>query len=357
MDQMMDNLVTIEQGGATTKFVKDPNGVYCPPPGQALKLVVQQDDTFRLKNNQGIFLDFDSDGRISQWSDAHGNVVDFTYTNGKLTQVAGKIGGSTTSRSLSLTYSGDHITTVTDSASRSISFSYDGNGNLTEYTNPDGNDTTYEYDDVNDGQLTKIFSPVDQVNPLVTTVYDSLGRMKQQVDANNCTYDYYLADYRAEVLEPAQTDPNNVTKRFSTIRWVNGENRTIITKDQLGRQTTAEYDGQLRIGPVVSPLGMSAEFTYDENHNVTEASSLCIPNSEEDPNIYTWSTYDSYENDQGRWFTNVKETIDAAFNTTTYEYDYDGPNYGTKVGNLRKITYPQVDPPGGVLPKNCASLN
>jgi YD repeat-containing protein len=338
MDQMMDNLVTIEQGGATTKFVKDPNGVYCPPPGQALKLVVQQDDTFRLKNNHGIFLDFDSDGRISQWSDAHGNVVEFFYSDGKLTDVVSRIGGSTASRSLSLLYRGDHISSVTDSASRSVSFSYDGNGNLTGYTNPDGNDTTYQYDDVNDGQLTKIFSPVDQVNPLVTIVYDSLGRMKRRIGGDNCcTYDYYFADYRAEVLEPAQTDPNNVTKRFSTIRWVNEENRTIITKDQLGRETTSTYDGQLQVDLVVMASGMSAEYAYDENHNVTQADSIVKPGSS-DPNTYNDYGYDSYVNNEGRWFTPRTTYNDPCDYETTYEYD---PNVGT----LLKITYPAVDPP------------
>jgi YD repeat-containing protein len=338
MDQMMNNLVTVKQGAETAKFVKDPDGTYHAPPGQALKLVVQQDDTFRLKNNRGIFLDFNSDGRISQWNDPHGNVVEFFYSDGKLTDAVSRIGGSTASRSLSFLYSGDRITTVTDSASRSISFSYDGNGNLTGYTNPDGNNTTYQYDDVNDGQLTKIFSPVDQVNPLVTIVYDSLCRMKQRIGGDSCcTYDYYFADYLAEVLEPAQTDPNNITKRFSTVRWVNEQNRTIITKDQLGRETTSTYDGQLQVNLVVSPSGMSAEYAYEENHNVTDANSIVKPGSS-DPNTYRHYGYDSYVNGQGRWFNPRTTYNDPCDYETTYEYD---PNVGT----LLKITYPAVDPP------------
>jgi RHS repeat-associated protein len=336
MDQMMDNIVTIEQGGGITKFVKDPDGVYCPPPGTATKLTIQQDDTFRLKNNGGIFLDFDSDGRISQWSDAFGNIVDFTYTSGKLTQVASKIGGSEVSRSMSFSYTGDHITTVTDSASRSVSFSYDGD-ELTEYTNPDGNDTTYEYDATNDGQLIKIFSPVDQQNPFVTIVYDSLGRMKQQVDPNNYTYDYYLAEYRAEVLEPAQTDPNNVTTRFSTVSWSNEYLRPILAMDQLCRMTKLGYDGLLRPISVSHPSGMEDDLAYDENHNLFLASSISIEGSE-DPNTEVHMEYDSYENEDGAWFNPRTKYIDPCDYETTYEYD---PNVGT----LLKITYPAVDPP------------
>ena len=75
MDQMMDNLVTIKQGAAKLQFVKvpdssDPNGVYNAPRGRALKLVVEGDGTFLLKNTSGKFSDFNSDGLLTQWSDA-----------------------------------------------------------------------------------------------------------------------------------------------------------------------------------------------------------------------------------------------------------------------------------------------
>jgi hypothetical protein len=170
VDQMKKTTAVITQGTGKTVFAQDPNGSYIAPPGTSLKLVTNN-GAFRLKNSSGIFNDFDSNGRLSEWSDAYGNKVDFTYTSGKLTQVAAKIGGSVTSRTLSFSYSGNHITTVTDSASRSVSYSYSGN-ELHSFTNLDSNSVTYSYHTSTDAKLTAIFSPISTTTPVVQIAYD-----------------------------------------------------------------------------------------------------------------------------------------------------------------------------------------
>ena len=259
LDQMKNNVVEIRQGGSTMRFTKTPYSGYNPPPGQTLKLTTVSGN-FRLKNSKGIFYDFDSSGNLDTWSDAHGNVVDFSYASGKLSSVACKIGGSTTSRTLSFTYTGNHITSVSDSASRSISYQYSGNGELTRYTNPDANSVNYEYDATNKGQLKKIYSPIDVVNPVLTVVYDSIGRTKQQIDANDCTWDFYRATYRNEVQPPSQTDPNGLTRRFGSYVWTNPENRTVTSVDGQGHLTTSTYNAQARPESITSPAGTTAEF-------------------------------------------------------------------------------------------------
>jgi len=347
IEQIADEVVVIKQGSGTTTFVKDPNDTYHGPSDGSLKLTTYNGN-FRLKTSSGIVKDFDSDNdnRISQWKDAHGNIVDFTYANGKLTQVAGKIGGSVTSRFLTLSYDGNYISGISDSASRSVSYSYDANDQLIGFTNLDGNDVTYEYDDDEAGLMTKIYSPIDDVNAVLTVFYDSLGRMVQQVDANDCTWDYYLATYRSEVMGPNQIAPNEtVAKRFSTVRWANPEARTTTRTDQMGRQTISEYDGQIRTEAVLYPTGMSTEYTYDENDRVTKVDSLSVAGSG-DGTLTTYKTYRSFENAAGYWFVDPNQATDGAGNITKYEYDYD-PNYPTDhdVGNLMKITYPPVDAP------------
>jgi len=279
MRQMTDQVVVIKQGTGTTTFVKnppdpdDPNApAYNPPPGQKLKLEVVDGD-FRMKTSSGIFLDFDSDNdnRIKQWSDPFGNTIDYTYTSGKLTGVASKKDG-TTVRSLTLTYTGDHITSISDSAGRSVSYEYDANDQMTKFWNLDSNDVTYGYESGEDGLISEIFSPIDPNldDAVLTVVSDDLGRMTQQTDANGCTWDYYLATYRSEVVGPNQLDPNDDVKRFSTIRWANPATKKVTTTDQLGRTTTSEYDGQLRTTRILSAAGLSSEMDYDENSNVTK---------------------------------------------------------------------------------------
>ncbi|MDI6451757.1 RHS repeat-associated core domain-containing protein [Anaerobaca lacustris] len=349
MDQMVDEVVVIKQGSGTTTFVRDPNGTYNPPPGASLKLVVQQDGTFRLKNSSGVFNDFDGEGRISQWSDAHGNEVNFTYTGGKLTQVANKIGG-TVVRSIGLSYTGDRIASVSDSAGRSVAYTYDQIGQLTTFTSIDGNDVTYGYVSGKDGLMEKIYSPIDPnlENPVLTVVYDSLDRMKQQIDANDCAWDYYLATYRTEVVEPAQLDPNDVLKRFSTIRWANPETKKVITKDQMGRETTRAYDGQLRTTSVLAATGMSTQLDYDANHNVTGVKSVAIPGSDVNDITVSSDYHDVEDPVTGRWFVKVEKTTNIVGLETRYEYDFD-PNYPSdpNVGNLMRIVYPDVQTPNG----------
>jgi len=353
MDQMETNLVTIKQGASTMEFTRipdcnDPNGMYSAPTGTNLKLVVDVNDNFLLKNGSGVFYHFDSDNRISKWSDPHGNFVEFSYDiYGKLTDVESyiknKIGdGNSPSHSLSFIYDGDHITDVNDSAGRSIEYTYDVDDNLIEYTTPDGNDYTFDYDDVNDGQLTEIYTPVDANIPALTNVYDTLGRIKQQTDANDNSFDFFHAYYRSERLEPNQTDPNDNTARFSTATWFNEYRRAILTQDQLGRENTYGYDGLLRLTSMASQIGTSAEFEYDENNRVTDANSIVIAGSG-DPNMSVSNDYDSYENDDGRWFVAKKEHTDPNEHDVTYEYDYDDPNEESPVGNLMKITYQEVD--------------
>ncbi|MBM4027006.1 MAG: hypothetical protein FJ280_16625, partial [Planctomycetes bacterium] len=342
IDQMKDNVVDIRQGSSLLRFTKDATGDYTPPRGQALKLT-KAGGNYRLKNSKGIFYDFDSSGKLDTWSDAHGNVVDFSYSGGKLGSVASKIGGTTSSWALSFTYTGDRITSVTDSASRNISYTYTGNGELRTYRNPDGNDVTYEYDATNKGLLRKIYSPIDDVNAVVTVVYDAAGRVKQQIDANDCTWDFYRATYRNEVLPPEQTDPNGVTKRFGAWSWVNPPNRTVTSKDVLGRTTTSIYDAHGRSETVISPSGMSGEYWYDENHNVLIAESLSIPGSD-DPNVWAEYGYCTAVSQAGRWFVHRKEQSDVTGATTYYYYDYnDVGTYGTELGRLMKVVGPPAD--------------
>jgi RHS repeat-associated protein len=339
LDQLTDNLATIAQGAGRMHFVKGPDGTYNEPTGQNIKLEDTGSQTFRLKDSRGKFYDFNANGTLSQWSDVFGNKVEFTYTSGKLTSVASKIGGGSTSRSLTLSYTGDHITSVTDSASRSISLGYDVDGQLTSYTNPDNNTTTYDYDASNDGRMTELYIPTDQVDPFQITVYDTLGRIKQKTNALDKTWDYYLAGYRAEIVEPNQTDPNNVTQRFSTATWLNQFGRPVLSIDKLGRQTSSEYDNLFRPTKITSPTGMSTEYEYDPNNTVIRADSFTMPGSpSEDPNTYSLFGYTSFETN-GRWFLLQTSTTDPNGYETTHEYD---PN-----GCVIETTYPEVDTPSG----------
>ncbi len=355
MDHIIDKTIVVKQGSGTTTFTLDPNDssgtTYTVMPSRNLKLVVQGNGNFRIKNTSGCFQDFNSDNRISQWSDPHGNHVNFIYTSGKLTGVTSDVNG-VTCRSLTLSYTGDHITSVTDSAGRSVSYAYTGD-ELTAFTNLDNNDVTYEYNDVRDGLMEEIYSPIDAYNPILTIAYDSLDRMKSQTDANDTTWDYYRANYRSEVVGPAQidpSDPNAISTRYSTITWGNPQNKTTISTDQMGRETISQYDGTGKTVSILSASGMTTEYEYDPNTGKAERiDSLCIAGSD-DPNTTTSGTYASFEDPiTGRWFVWNDKSTNELGKDTIYTYDFDDPNYSPKKGLLLKITYPDANTVDGAM--------
>jgi YD repeat-containing protein len=129
MDRLIGNVVTIKEPQRSRSFVALPDGTYNPPPGSADVLTHEPDDTYHVRAKDGIVLDFDASGKLSQWSDPNGNTVSLTYNSGKLQSVSNGCG-----RSLSFTYTGDRLDHVTDSAARTVYYEYDAAGNLTTAT-------------------------------------------------------------------------------------------------------------------------------------------------------------------------------------------------------------------------------
>ena len=67
-----------------------------------------------------------------------------------------------------------------DSASRTVSYTYDTSGNLTGVTDPNGHTTTYTYDA--NHQLTSVSLPKASTNPYITNTYTN-GQVTAQTDA------------------------------------------------------------------------------------------------------------------------------------------------------------------------------
>lgn len=85
-----------------------------------------------------------ADGRLLSETDRNGRTVTYSYTDGRLTGIAGPLGDS-----LSLSYHPDgHIATITDAANRQWAFRYDSDKNLEFVDNPDGTTRQYHYEDV-----------------------------------------------------------------------------------------------------------------------------------------------------------------------------------------------------------------
>jgi RHS repeat-associated protein len=311
LEQLIDNLVTVSEGGNTRQFVKLPDGSFNPPPGVADVLTVQGDGSFTLRTKNGIVEDFDTAGKIESWSDPNGNAVAFTYASDKLQSAS-----TTTGRAITLGYSGDHVASVTDGNGRFISYGYDGSGNLITCTDAEGFVTTYEYDQP--GRMTKVFRPSFPSVPFVANTYDTQNRVATQANAAGNLFTYYLSGQRAEEVNPAGN---------SHVLYFDRAGHTIIDADGLGNETALAYDGQGRLTKRTYPEGNAIEFAYDLQHNVTKVTVRPKPPSGKPPSVKQLA----YE----PVFNRVSSTTDSLGHITKFTYD--------SRGNLTKVERPAVN--------------
>ena len=236
---------------------------------------------------------------ISSWVYPNGVQVNFTYNgSGVLTTIANNLG-----RRLSLSYSGPHISSVSD-GTRSISFSYSGN-DLIGATDPLGYQTTFGYD--GGDHLAQIFYPSNPGNAFVTNVYDGLGRVFQQFNANGQNSTFYFAGSRTEIVDAAgdrhityQTPRGKVTKDA----WVlspsfgNVFNDT-ATQTGVVNVSTNQYDGQDRLINSTAPESGCVIYAYsmDLFSNITSITRYPKTACSTSPSpLTTTFAYDPYYN-------------------------------------------------------------
>jgi YD repeat-containing protein len=269
---------------------------------------------------------------------------------GKLTQIRDRNGNH-----LTLAYAGGRLSQVTDTVGRQVSFTYNGDGLLSQVALPDGRHVGYGY---TNGFLTSV---TDARAGTIQYTYDANGRLAKVIDQNNHTQvdNLYGPDGRVS----QQTDARGKISYFS---W-NPQTETQTLTDPRGKVWKDVYSGDVLVKRI-DPLGNTTQFAYNGAGNVTEIT---------DPRGNTTAmTYDARGNMLSRTapaplsyqeiFTydaqnNLKTYTDGRNKLTTYDYD--------AAGNLTKVTRPGMvitqygrDPAGtGLLtritdPRHCELL-
>jgi RHS repeat-associated protein len=330
-DQLTQNVVNVAQGWTTEQFAKVADGTYAPQLGSA-SILDAPTGSFRYRTKSGITMSFNSSGQISSWTNAAGASVGYTYSSGLLSTVK----NAATGRQLTLTYSGNLVSSVSD-GSRSVSYGYT-NGNLTTFTDALQQNTAYAYDTSGQqdtaGHLTQVFYPSHPANPFVTNFYDSLGRVKQQANANGNVTQTFFAGSRTEVDDPVG---NSHVWYNDSLANTTAEIQDYGPAPHLNISTVNTYDVQGNWLTMTMPEGDVITWSYDSLFNPLTITHTARPGSPFPPQVktYTYATpvapLPNYE---------APHTFrDPNGNTTTY-------SYSSTTGALSTISEPAVTKPG-----------
>ncbi|CAN5304336.1 hypothetical protein BH09ACT5_BH09ACT5_11410 [soil metagenome] len=228
---------------------------------------------------------YDAQGRVVKQWDADQNLRTFTYTG---TAAAGGSTVYTNNEGQDTTYVWDdhsRITSITDPLGGVESFVYDADGNTTAHTDQLGNTTTYEYDDT--GNLTKETTPDGSISSYTYTSTGVLASVTDQggpgntsrttsydIDARGLTTAAHLPDGSVVSFTYTPTgDLASVTDQAgnTTAYGYDSVGNLVSVTDPLGQVTTTAYDGAGRATSTTDPTGASTTFVWDAADRLTQS--------------------------------------------------------------------------------------
>jgi len=293
--------IFVSETGAQIGFVPTLDGEYVAPAG-VLSTLAADGTGYLLTTQRGLRYGFDAGGRLVSLADRNDNTVSFSYTGNDLTTITDTVG-----REVDLAYDASHrLIAVTDPLNRTVEYAYDVNGRLRTVTDLRGETTTYSYDAA--GRLASVVD--GNGNAVVRNTYDTDGRIVEQLDAR-------------DNLTTFEWDPITLTSTMTDARggqWVDIFDGAALVeqRDPLGNSTLYEYDEAFNRTAITDPRGTTTTMTYDADGNLLSATAPAPLN------YVTEFTYNA--------FGDVLTATNARGNATTSEYD--------AAGNLVEVTEP-----------------
>ncbi len=227
----------------------------------------------------------DALGQVTDITDAMGNKTSFTYTaDGRIATVMDALGNVT-----SYTYDGNgNLTAVTDALGNMTAFEYDALNNCIKEYRDAGEEkaciTLYHYD--------KRSCMIREINPLLeekSYSYDGNGNITEIVDEeqNTTVVTYDLNNLPISIQYGADKNTKfRYNSRGQLVEMQDWNGITAFTHDALGRLTKVkdpdgkeigyEYDALGRRTGIVYPDGSRADFAYDKNDRLKCATDAAL---------------------------------------------------------------------------------
>jgi len=219
------------------------------------------------------------------------------------------------------------------------------------YTDPQGTDTFYGYDD--SGNTTDVKDDSTSPRNQATLTYNSDGTLRTATDGegHQTTFGYDASGNLTSVTPPSVTSPGTLA---ATTYTYDSLSRVATVRDGRGGTLTLSYDGLDRVTSISASDGSSFTNTYDANGNLTARD-----DSAGNRTAYTYDTLNrrTYEDFPGSSYNqygydktgNLTSRIDLSGTVT---YGYDDINRVTSIVSPRPgsgtdtVSYSYNDPSG-----------
>ena len=262
------NATIIQENGSQVRFAIN-GSTFSAPPRVLASLTRNSDGSLTLKRKDLGTFTFNAAGQLVAEGDRNGYGTTLAYTSGQLSTVTDPAG-----RSLSFTYSPDgHLASVIDPAGRGVSYQYSSAGDLVAVTDVVGATSKFAYDAAH--HLTVM---TEANGGTTTTSYDGFGRAVAQTDPLNRAWGFQYGSGLTTVTSPngrtdVMTFANGIlvsatrgvgTSLAETIKYERDPATGGVTKltDGAGHVMTASYDATGNLLNATDALGRTVSFTF-----------------------------------------------------------------------------------------------
>lgn len=249
----------------------------------------------------------------------YGGRLMFAYTDDKLTTVTDEMGNS-----VQLAYGGDHLVSVVNPGGFQMTFVYDGEDRVIEIKDFSGNTYLTNQYDIYD----RVISQTMAGRGTSTAAYDEEQRITTftDEDGNETLYHYNEAG-NVTCVELAGTSVQSI---------YNERGQVVQQVDALGAITQMEYDDAGRMNSVIHPDGTTEQITYNDRNLP-----IHMINRDGTENTYSYDQRNnliSFQDERGNTCTYAYDSSDNLISFTDKEgnvwsYVYDNNNHLSEVSD------------------------
>jgi RHS repeat-associated protein len=214
---------------------------------------------------------YDRSGRLTRSIDANGVVTELNYhpRGWLLTRtVKGAMAAEDATTTFAYTASGQ-VQRITQADGSYLVYGYDDAHRLISVTDALGNRIDYTLDPAGNRTSETTFDPQGAVKRQLSRVYNQLGRLKEQRDAQLRAY---VSEYDAEGNSTASTDPLGVRSEQS-FDPLNRLQQSLQDVAGINAKTEYRYDAQDRLTKVIDPKNLHTDYSYNGLGDLTQLSS------------------------------------------------------------------------------------